>query len=70
MSFVPLIIMTVPIIIFNALLSKRKGKNPFIYGSFSIIPLVGFYLAIYLASLTDKSLCEKVDKILSLLENK
>jgi len=69
-SFIPLLIVTIPIIIFNAFLAKRKGKNSLLYGALSLIPFVGFYLAIYLASLTDKSLSEKIDKIITLLESR
>ncbi|MFH2046789.1 MAG: hypothetical protein ABIK92_16785 [Pseudomonadota bacterium] len=69
-AFIPLILMTLPIIIFNIFLSKRKGRRPFLYGILSIIPVVGFYLALYLASLTDKTISEKIDKIISLLESK
>ncbi len=70
LSLVPLMVMTIPIIIFNVFLSKRKGKNPILYGALSLFPLVGFYLAIYLASLTDKSISEKIDKIINLLESR
>ena len=69
-SFLPLIIMTISIVIFNIFLSKRKGKNLVLYGIVSLIPLVGFYLAIYLASLTDKSVSDKIDKIIKMLESK
>lgn len=69
-AFVPLLVLSIPIIIFNVFLAKRKGRNPFLYGALSIIPLIGFYLAIYLASLTDKSLSEKIDKIINLLESR
>ncbi len=65
---IPLFIMTIPIVIFNMFLSKRKGRNVILYGALSFIPFVGFYLAIYLASLTDKSVNDKIDKIISLLE--
>jgi hypothetical protein len=69
-SFIPLIIMTIPIVIFNVFLSKRKGRDPIVFGVLSVIPLVGFYLALYLASLTDKSISEKIDKIITLLESR
>jgi hypothetical protein len=65
---IPLFIMTIPIVIFNMFLSKRKGRNIILYGALSFIPIVGFYLAIYLASLIDTSVSERIDKIISLLE--
>ena len=70
MSFISLLIMSIPILIFNIFLAKRKGKNPVYYGILSLIPLVGFYLAIYLASLIDKSINEKIDKIINMLESR
>jgi len=67
---IPLFLMTIPIVIFNMFLSKRKGRNVLLYGALSFIPIVSLYLALYLASLTDKSISEKIDKIISLLETR
>lgn len=67
---IPLLIMILPIVIINIFLAKRKGRNPIFYGIFSIIPVVGIYLAIYLASLTDKSILGKIDKLIQMLENR
>ena len=69
-QFIPIIILLLPMIIFNITFAKRKGKNPWIFGFVSIIPLVGFYTLAYLASLTDKSISEKIDLIISLLEER
>ncbi len=69
-SFIPLIIFTLPIVIFNGFLAKRKGRSIVKYCILSLIPLVGFYLGLYLASLTDKSISEKIDRILSILESR
>lgn len=69
-SFIPLLILTIPIVIFNIFLAQRKGKNPLSYGALSLIPLVGFYIGLYLASLTDKSISDKIDKIINLLESR
>ena len=68
-SFIPLILITIPFIFLNAAIASRKGKNTFLYAILSIIPFVGLYLAIYLLSLTDKSLQDKIEKILNLLEH-
>ena len=69
-AFIPLIIMTIPIIILNITIAIRKGKNPAVYGVFSIIPMIGFFLCLYLASLTDKSINEKIEKIIKILESR
>jgi hypothetical protein len=68
--FIPIMIMTVPILILNIFIALRKGKNSVLFGILSLLPLVGFYIAIYLSSLTDKSIEEKIDKILNLLEQR
>jgi uncharacterized membrane protein len=69
-SFIPLIILTLPIVFINVSLAKRKGKSLIAYGLLSLIPIVGIYFGIFLASLTDKSLNEKIDKIISLLDER
>ncbi len=69
-AFIPMIVISIPIIIMNILLAKRKGQNMTLYFFISIIPFVGYFAAIYLASLTDKSINEKIDRILELLEAK
>ena len=56
-------ILMVPIIVLNVLIAKRKGKNVAEYGWLSVIPFVGYFLTIYLLSLTDKALQDKVDRI-------
>jgi len=57
----------VPIAILNATIAKRKGKSAAEFGWLSVIPLVGYFVSIYLISLTDKALMDKVDKILESL---
>ncbi len=69
-AFIPLIIMMIPIVILNITIAKRKGKNAVVYGIFSIIPAVGLFISVYLASLTDKSVNEKIDKIIKSLESR
>jgi len=64
------LILSVPTIILNATLAKRKGKSRALFAWLSVIPYVGFFLMFYLISLPDKEIIEKIDKILSLLEKK
>ena len=68
-AFIPLILMTIPIVILNITIAIRKGKNPAMYGILSIIPILGFFVCLYLASLTDKSINEKIEKIIKILES-
>lgn len=70
LQMIPLAILTIPILIINMKLAKRKGRNMVLFFFLSLIPLVAYYVAIHLASLTDKSLNDKIDKILELLESK
>jgi len=67
-TFIPLLIFISPIVILNIIIAKRKGRSPVLFGFFSLIPFVGFYLAIHLASLMDQSTNDKIDQILHLLE--
>ncbi len=64
---VTFVIFMIPIAVLNATIAKRKGKNAAEFGWLSVIPLVGYFVAIYLLSLTDKALQDKVDKILEIL---
>ncbi len=54
----------IPFAILNATIAKRKGKNAAEFGWLSVIPFVGFFVAVYLLSLTDKALQDKLDRIL------
>ncbi|VVS93750.1 hypothetical protein [Desulfoluna spongiiphila] len=67
-ALIPLLIFISPIVILNIVIAKRKGRSPVLFGLFSLIPFVGFYLSIHLASLMDQSTNDKIDQILHLLE--
>ncbi len=60
---VQFLILTIPFIFLNFSISKRKGKNPMMFGLLSVIPLVGMFLSIYLVSLTDFEVLKKLDQI-------
>lgn len=68
-AFIPIIITIVPAIILIYLIAPRKGKS-LAYALIGLIPYVGLLFAIWLASLPDKSIDSKVDKILRILETK
>jgi hypothetical protein len=59
----------IPIAILNATIAKRKGKSAAEFGWLSVIPIVGYFITIYLISLTDKALLDKVDKILETISS-
>jgi hypothetical protein len=62
-SFLPMILLSIPFMILNGIISKRKGKNQIGYILLSLLPLVGFCLTIYLVSLLDKDIQDKINKI-------
>jgi len=64
---VTFVIIMIPLAVLNATIAKRKGKNAAEFGWLSVVPFVGGFVAIYLLSLTDKALQDKVDKILETL---
>ena len=67
-SLLPMIIMSVPFMILNGLIAKRKGKNKIKYILLSFIPLLGLCLTIYLVSFLDKDLEDKINKIYEKLD--
>ena len=50
-AFIPLILMMIPILIVNIVISNRKSKNPTLYGLLSLIPGVSLALLFYLLSI-------------------
>ena len=57
-------IILIPFAIINAIIAKRKGKSAAEFGWLSVIPMVGPFVSLYLLSLTDKVLLDKVDRII------
>ena len=68
-GLIPLILMMIPILIVNIVISRRKGKNPTLYGLLSLIPGVSLALLFFLVSITDKDVYEKLDNILKILDS-
>ena len=67
-GFIPLIIMLVLFGIAAYSIGKRKGKNRLVCFLLCLIPLFnGFYL-VYLVSLTDKNVIERLDYLENLLK--
>jgi hypothetical protein len=62
-TFFPVLLLMVPFIIINGIISKRKGKSQIKYILLSFITPVGIYLVIYLVSFLDKDIQDKIDKI-------
>jgi hypothetical protein len=62
-SFLPLMIFTLPFIILIAFMAKRKGKNVFLSVLFGIIPFANIIYALWLASQTDIDLLKRIEAI-------
>ena len=62
-SFLPFIMMSVPFMILNGIISKRKGKSRLKYILLSILPLLVLTLTIYLVSFLDKDIEDKINKV-------
>ena len=67
-AFIPLLVMTLPLIFICHRLAKDKGKNVALYTILGIIPLVNYYILFYLVGTTNKAMEEKIDKVLSIIE--
>ena len=65
MSFLPLLIMTIPLIFICRQLAKEKGKNVGLWTVLGIIPLVNYFAVIYLMGAANVQLEQKIDLLLS-----
>jgi len=69
-QFLPMIIIAIPFLFLNPAIADRKGKNKIKYGLLGILPVVNMFSALYLASLPDKMILERLDTIINKLENR
>jgi hypothetical protein len=60
----------IPLALVNANIAKRKGRSRTFYGWMSIIPFVGAFMSLFLISLTDKAVVDKIDRLLEAVERK
>jgi hypothetical protein len=69
-ALIPLIIMMIPIIFICYRLAKDKKRDTVLYTVLGCIPLVNYFILIYLIGSPNLILEKKVDRILFLLEKK
>jgi hypothetical protein len=62
--FITLILITIPFAILNGVIARRKGKSSVLFGLLRLIPFLGLLFAIYLVSLHDKDLIDKINRLL------
>lgn len=67
-GFIPLLIMTLPLIFICRSLAKEKGKNVAAYTILGIVPLVNYFILLYLVGATNKIMERKIDKVLSIIK--
>lgn len=60
----------IPLALVNANIARRKGRSRTFYGWMSIIPFVGMFMSLFLISLTDKAVVDKLDRLLEAVEKK
>jgi len=66
--FLPMIILGIICVIFNIFIAPRKGRSRILYGILAVIPFFGFFSVLYLVSLPEKIIENKLDKIIELLQ--
>ncbi len=67
MSFIPLIILMLPIVFICRKLAQDKGKNVTKYTILGCIPLLNYFATMYLVGATNKNLEDKIDQVLSII---
>jgi ABC-type polysaccharide/polyol phosphate export permease len=70
MSFVPLVIITLPFLVTMFFLARRKGRSVVAYLLLGIIPIVNMIAAVWLASQTDASVRAELDELKRRLDAK
>ena len=69
-KIIPIILMTITFVVLSYHVAKRKGKSPGLFFLLSFIPFINLFLFIYLISLTDKSVLDKLDLIMEIVDKK
>ena len=67
-QFLPLIIISIPIMFICRSIAKEKGKNVTLWTIFGLIPGINIYSLLYLFGASSTILEGKIDKILALMK--
>lgn len=62
-SFIPLLILGIVLAFIAAKFAKRKRKKPVLYVLLALIPAFGGLVLIWLASLTDKEVLDRLSQL-------
>jgi len=64
-QFLPLVIISIPIMFICGSVAKEKGKNVTLWTILGLIPVINFYSLLYLFGASSTILEGKIDKILA-----
>jgi hypothetical protein len=56
------------LIIVNAIIARRKGKEPILYVLLALVPIANLFSTIWLVSLTDKKVTEEIEALRSMVD--
>lgn len=62
-QILPIFVLTIPFLIFNGIIAKRKGRNPVEFVLLSLIPFVGMFIILWLASLSDIAVIKDIEAL-------
>jgi len=65
--FVSFIVIYIPVVLICYMLAKEKGKDITLWTVLSLIPVINFFVLLYLVGTPNTALDKKVDRILNLL---
>ena len=65
--FVSFIVIYITVVLICYMLAKEKGKDITLWTVLSLIPLINFFVLLYLVGTPNTALDKKVDRILNLL---
>lgn len=68
-TFIPLLIFTLPFLIVICMMVRRKGKSVLLYFVLGLIPFVNAVMALWLASQTDASIKAELAELRAKLGN-
>ena len=69
LGFLPIIILMLPLVFLCYKLAKEKGKDTSLYTILGIIPILNYFILLYLIGASDENLNNKIDQMITLLKN-
>ena len=69
LTFLPLLIMTLPLILIIWKLSKEKGLDTVLWTILACIPLINMIIMLYIVGTPSRTIENKLNRILESLEN-